>query len=594
MNETWISLNKKADFYTLAEQFHIDPVIARVIRNRDVIGEEAVKRYLDIKSQLYNPHLMKDLEKGVAIIREAIVNQEPIRIISDYDVDGVMSNYILYRALCRCNAKADYRIPDRIADGYGMNEAMVKEAYDDGIRVLLTCDNGISAMEAVQYAKSLDMQVVVTDHHDIPFEYDEDDHKCYLLPPADAVVDPKQKDCAYPYKHLCGAGVVYKFVQVLYEACGIEAEAAEEFIEFVAMATICDVMELTDENRILVKRGLEEMSRTGNIGLRALIRANELDRKRLQAYHIGFVLGPCINSTGRLQNAKMSMELLLTQDYDAAERQAQALKQLNDERKEMTLHGVEFAIEQVETTTLADDRVLVLYLPDTHESLAGIIAGRIRERYYRPTIVLTDSEPGLLKGSARSIDGYNMYEALTECRELLVKYGGHPMAAGMTIQAKNLEYFRHKMNILCELTPEDLTPKLYIDVPMPIDYITFELIEQLDLLEPFGKGNEKPVFAQKNLRVRSARVLGRNGNLLKLEFESENGARMEGIYFQVDEFLQNIRSWFGEAECDQMLKGWLNNVVLHVAYYPAINEFNGMRAMEIVVKSYLPAPLDFS
>lgn len=594
MNETWIALNKKADFYALAEKFQIDPVIARVIRNRDVIGEEAFERYLDARVPLYSPRLMKHLEKGVEIIREAIVRQEPIRIISDYDVDGVMSNYILYRALCRCNAKADYRIPDRIADGYGMNENMVKEAYDAGIRVLLTCDNGISAYEAVAYAKQLGMQVVITDHHDIPFKYDDEDHKQYLIPPADAVIDPKQKDCAYPYKHLCGAGVVYKFIQVLYEACGIEVEAAEEFIEFVAMATICDVMELTDENRILVKRGLAEMSRTGNIGLRALIRANELDKKKLQAYHVGFVLGPCINSTGRLQNARLSMELLLTEDYDAAEKQAQYLKQLNDERKEMTVRGVEFAIEQVETTTLADDRVLVLYLPDTHESLAGIIAGRIRERYYRPTIILTDSEPGLLKGSARSIDGYNMYDALTECRELLVKYGGHPMAAGMTLQAKDLEYFRHKLNVLCELTEEDLKPKLYIDVPMPIDYITFELIEQLELLEPFGKGNEKPVFAQKNLKVRSAKVLGRNGNLLKLEFESENGACMEGIYFQVEEFLGNIRSWFGEAECDQMLKGWLNSVVLNVAYYPAINEFNGMRAMEIVVKSYLPAALDFS
>lgn len=594
MNETWISLNKKADFYALAEKFQIDPVIARVIRNREVIGEEAFERYLDIRASLYSPRLMKHLEKGVEIIREAIVRQEPIRIISDYDVDGVMSNYILYKALLRCNARADYRIPDRIADGYGMNENMVQEAYDAGMKVLLTCDNGISAYDAVAYAKRLGMQVVITDHHDIPFEYDDEDHKQYLIPPADAVIDPKQKDCAYPYKHLCGAGVVYKFVQVLYEACGIEAEAAEEFMEFVAMATICDVMELTDENRILVKRGLAEMSRTGNIGLRALIRANELDKKKQQAYHVGFVLGPCINSTGRLQNARLSMELLLTEDYDAAEKQAQYLKQLNDERKEMTLRGVEFAIEQVETTTLADDRVLVLYLPDTHESLAGIIAGRIRERYYRPTIILTDSEPGLLKGSARSIDGYNMYDALTECRELLVKYGGHPMAAGMTLQAKDLEYFRHKLNVLCELTEEDLKPKLYIDVPMPIDYITFELIEQLELLEPFGKGNEKPVFAQKNLKVRSAKVLGRNGNLLKLAFESENGACMEGIYFQVEEFLENIRSWFGEAECDQMLKGWLNNVTLNVAYYPAINEFNGMRAMEIVVKSYLPAALDFS
>lgn len=594
MNEKWIVLNKKADFYQLAEQFHIDPVIARVIRNRGMITPEDFEGYLGSAGKLYDPHLMKDMEKGVELIKEAITRQEQIRIISDYDVDGIMSNYILYKALKRCNAKVDYRVPDRIADGYGMNEGMVREAYDAGVRVLLTCDNGISALLPIAYAKNLGMIVVVTDHHDVPFEYDEDGKKEYIQSVADAVIDPKQPECKYPFKELCGAGVAYKFVQMLYEACEIGAVEAEEFIEFVAIATVCDVMSLIDENRTLVRRGLEELNRTGNYGLRALMKVNDLGAQKVKSYHLGFVLGPCINATGRLENARLALELLLEENYDQALKQAERLKELNNERKEMTQRGIDAAINQVETTTLAEDKVLVIYLPDTHESLAGIIAGRVRERFYRPTLILTDSEDGMLKGSGRSIEGYHMYDALTECKDLLVKYGGHPMAAGFSIQAKDLEYFRHKLNLLCDLTEDDLIPKLYIDVPMPIDYIHFDLIEQLELLEPFGKGNEKPVFAQKNLKIRSAKVLGRNANLLKLELESENGARMEGIYFEVEEFLENIKLWFGEAELDQMMKGWLNNVALDIAYYPTTNEFNGMRAMQVVVKSYLPHALDFS
>ena len=594
MNEKWIVLNKKADFYQLAEQFHIDPVIARVIRNRGMITPEDFEGYLGSDRKQYDPHLMKDMEKGVKLIKEAITRQEQIRIISDYDVDGIMSNYILYKALKRCNAKVDYRVPDRIADGYGMNEGMVREAYDAGVRVLLTCDNGISALLPIAYAKNLGMTVVVTDHHDVPFEYDEDGKKEYIQSVADAVIDPKQPECKYPFKELCGAGVAYKFVQMLYEACGIEVAEAEEFIEFVAIATVCDVMSLIDENRTLVRRGLEELNRTGNYGLRALMKVNDLGAQKVKSYHLGFVLGPCINATGRLENARLALELLLEENYDQALKQAERLKELNNERKEMTQRGIDAAIKQVETTTLAEDKVLVIYLPDTHESLAGIIAGRVRERFYRPTLILTDSEDGMLKGSGRSIEGYHMYDALTECKDLLVKYGGHPMAAGFSIQAKDLEYFRHKLNLLCDLTEDDLIPKLYIDVPMPIDYIHFDLIEQLELLEPFGKGNEKPVFAQKNLKIRSAKVLGRNANLLKLELESESGARMEGIYFEVEEFLENIKLWFGEAELDQMMKGWLNNVALDIAYYPTTNEFNGMRAMQVIVKSYLPHALDFS
>ncbi len=589
MNEAWIVYNKKADFYQLAQRFSIDPVIARIIRNRDVITEKEFDEYLNARQDLYDPRQMKDMEKGAAIIKDAIEQKQKIRIISDYDVDGVMSNYILYQGLKRCGAEVDYRVPDRITDGYGMNEAMVREAYDAGIRTLITCDNGIAALRPIAYAKNLGMTVVVTDHHDIPFEYDDEGHKEYMISAADAVIDPKQQDCRYPFKQLCGAGVAYKFMQVMYSICGIGQEEGEEFIEYVAIATICDVMELRDENRVLVRRGLDELNRTGNFGLRALMKVNDLGGKKVQSYHVGFILGPCINSTGRLENAKMAMDLLTEQNYDIALTMAKDLKSLNDVRKGMTEQGVAAAIDQIETTSLIHDRVLVVYLSGIHESLAGIIAGRIRERYYRPTLIITDSEEGTLKGSGRSIENYNMFEELSECRDLLTKFGGHPMAAGFSLQTRDLEYFRHKLNLLCDLTDEDLTPKLYIDVPMPIDYISFDLIEQLELLEPFGKGNEKPLFAQKNLNVRSARVLGQKGNLLKLELESENGARMEGIYFQVEEFMENIKCWFGEAEWDQMMKGWLNKVRLDVAYYPSVNEYNGMRALQIVVKRYQPS-----
>ena len=592
MKEKWMVYNKRADFQALAERFSIDPVIARIIRNRDYTTEEEFDQYLNAKKDLYDPHLMKDMDKGAQLMKDAIDRKDKIRIISDYDVDGVMSNYILYQGLSLCGADVDYRIPDRIADGYGMNEGMVREAYDAGVRTIITCDNGIAALLPIAYAKNLGMTVIVTDHHDVPFEYDEDGRKEYILSSADAVIDPKQEDCKYPFKQLCGAGVAYKFMQVLYPLFGIDAAETEKFIEYVAMATICDVMDLRGENRALVRWGLEELSRTGNLGLRALIRLSDLGDKKIRSYHVGFILGPCINSTGRLENARVAMELLFENNYDVALERAAELKSLNDTRKAMTEQGVEAAVTQIEESTLIDDHVLVVYLPGTHESLAGIIAGRIRERYYRPTLIVTDAEDGELKGSGRSIEGYNMFEALTECKDLLTKFGGHPMAAGFSLQARDLDYLRHKLNLLCELTEDDLTPKLHIDMEMPIDYIRFDLIEQLNALEPFGKGNEKPSFAQKHLSVRSARVMGKNGNLLKLQLESETGAQIEGIYFQVEEFMDNIKEWFGETEWDQMMKGWLNHVALDVVYYPSINEFNGMRALQIVIKSYQPSIIE--
>ncbi len=586
MEEQWILYTKKADFGALATRFQIDPVIARVIRNRDVATEEEYAAYLGETSALHDPHLFKDMDRGVALIKEAIDGGKKIRIICDYDVDGIMSNFILFEGLKAVGANVDYRIPDRVVDGYGMNEEMVREAHDAGVEVLITCDNGIAALLPIAYAKNLGMTVVVTDHHEVPFEYSDEGDKEYQISTADAVIDPKQEDCPYPYKQICGAMVVYKFLQVLYPLCGKEAEEVNRFVEMVAMATICDVMPLLDENRTMVKWGLQELNRTWNYGLRALIRSKELELGQVQSYHVGFVLGPCINASGRLESAMLAMDLLLEQNYDHALELASRIVALNEERKELTEKAVASAIEQVNTTTLATDRVLIIYLADTHESIAGIVAGRVKEHFYRPTIILTDSEDGMLKGSGRSIEAYNIHEALTECQDLLVKFGGHPMAAGLSLKAINLDVFRHQMNILCDLTEEEMRQKVYIDVEMPFGYVSFPLISQLSLLEPCGNGNSKAHFAQRNVRVKSARVMGKNQNVLKLRLEGEDGATLDGIYFRPQDFLDRIREWYGEEQCDMMLRGWLNNVRIDVVYYPQINEFNGTRSMQIKLEYY--------
>lgn len=572
--EKWLVYSKKADFATIGRQFQIDQVIARIIRNRDVVGEEAIYRYLHggLKDT-YTPWLMKDMEKAVAILIQKIAEKKKIRIIGDYDVDGVNAIYILLTGLQRAGAHVDGEIPHRMKDGYGINERLIEEAYEAGVDTLVTCDNGISAAKQIAHAKTLGMTVIITDHHDIPYE-EIDGRRGYILPKADAVVNPKQTDCAYPFEGLCGAAVAYKLITALYERMGYPAGEGEAFLEFAAIATVGDVMELLDENRILVKEGLKRLRETKNPGLKALMEINSIDPKALSAYHIGFVIGPCLNAGGRLDTAKRALELLEAQDKGEADNIAGELKALNDSRKAMTLEGVEKACGLIDSGAYDGDKVLVVYLPDCHESLAGIIAGRIREKYYKPVIVLTKGEEGI-KGSGRSIEGYSMFEELAACREYLEKFGGHPMAAGMSLKEENVDAFRKALNDKSGLTEDTLQPKKWIDVPMPVSYITERLIEELSLLEPFGKGNEKPVFAEKSLKLVSKKVVGQNKNAVKLVLEDANHYQVDGIYF-------------GDGEA--FVKETEGASAVSVLYYPSINEYRGRKSIQIVVTGYRVMP----
>lgn len=556
---------KKADFAALARRFHISPVTARIIRNRDVIGEEAVDRYLNgTIRDLYSPHLLKDMDLAVSILSEKIAGKRRIRIVGDYDIDGVCSTYLLYQGLRRCGGQVDYQIPERIRDGYGINEAIIEKAHADGIDTIVTCDNGIAALDQIRLAKEMGMTVVVTDHHEVPIQ---DGHE--VLPAADAVVNPKRSDCAYPFDGICGGVVAYKLVQALYEAMGVPAWEWEAMLEFAAIATVGDVMKLKEENRILVKWGLRQMAATKSLGLRKLVEACGLDIHNLSAYHIGFVVGPCLNASGRLQTAKLALELLLCEDEARAEAMAAELKLLNEERKDLTKAGTDEALSQVEQR-YANDPVLVVFLPDCHESLAGIIAGRVREAWNRPTFVLTRSE-GCAKGSGRSIEAYHMYQALCGVQDLLLKFGGHPMAAGFSLREEDVDEFRCRLNAQADLKPDDFIPRIWIDVAMPLEYISEGLVEELGRLEPFGQGNEKPQFAQKNLKIRSVRVLGKNRNAVKLSLVTEQGFAMDGLLFtDGDSFLEEK----GASE------------TIDVIYYPDVNEYNGNRTLQIVIKTY--------
>ncbi len=585
--ERWVVLNKKADFYGIGAKYHIDPVTARLIRNRDVIEDDEIAMYLQgtIKD-MHAGDQMKDMEKAVSLLAKKIREQKRIRIISDYDVDGVCSNYILYQGLSACGALVDYKIPDRMKDGYGINENLILQAYEDGIDTILTCDNGIAAYDQIAYGKSLSMTIIVTDHHDVPFE-EEAGEKRYRVPPADAVVNPKQQDCRYPYKKICGAVVALKLIICLYEAFHKPKDAWEEFIEFGAIATVCDVMELQDENRILVREGLKRLSRTKHVGLCALKEATGLSGKEITSYHLGFVIGPCINASGRLQSAEIALSLLLCKEREKALDLALQLKELNEERKAMTAEGVEQAIARIEETEGYKDKVLVVYLPGCHESLAGIIAGRVREKYNKPVFVLTDSEDGGLKGSGRSIEAYSMFDEMTKVKDLMTKYGGHPMAAGLSLPKENLETFQKRLNTLSTLTENDFVEKVLIDIPMPISYISEKLVEELSLLEPFGTANPKPLFAQKNLSVLSARILGANRNVLKMKLADEQGYEMEGIYFgNIAEFNEYVSSQFGENELECIYQGRRNSVHMAFTYYPDINEFRGVKTLQLVIRNY--------
>ena len=584
--ERWVLLRKGADFEAIGKKYQISPRLACLIRNRDVIGEEAVDRYLNgTISDLYDGMLMKDMDKAIDILKEKILEDKKIRVIGDYDIDGVNATYILLEGLERLGADVDSDIPDRISDGYGLNRHLVERAYEAGVDTLITCDNGIAAADEIAYGKEMGMTVIVTDHHEVPFD-EHDGEKRYRIPPADAVMDPKQPDCLYPFKGLCGAAVAYKLMEALWESMGKDSADLDDLIENVAIATIGDVMDLEDENRIFVKEGLQMLRRTKNPGLKALIECTGIDKNSLNSYHIGFVLGPCINASGRLDTAKRALELLRAGTQKEADILAGDLKALNDSRKDMTEEAVKQAEEQVETTTISKDKVLVVYLPDCHESLAGIVAGRIRENYYKPVFVLTDAEEGV-KGSGRSIDGYHMYEELNKCKELLTKFGGHRLAAGLSLPKENVGKFREMLNKKCTLTEEEMKEKVTIDMEMPFGCVTEGLVKELELLEPFGKGNTKPVFAARDVTLLGARILGKNRNVLKLQVQDVNGCRIEAMLFHhADDFLGKLEEQYGKTEVEALFKGRGRQIRISMTYYPDINEYMGKKTPQIVVTHY--------
>lgn len=591
----WMVSAKKADFDGIAKRFGIDPVIARIIRNRDVVGDEMIEKFLrGTTDDLYDPALLKDAGKAAAILCEKTKEKKKIRVIGDYDIDGVCATYILTACLERCGAEVSAVIPHRILDGYGLNDRLIEEAGQEGVDTILTCDNGIAATSQIACAKALGMTVIVTDHHEVPYEVQADGSRVETLPAADAVVDPKQSDCPYPYKGICGAVTAYKLMEIYLGAMAdagiLSAEEREtllqEMLAFAGFATVGDVMELTDENRILVRYGLRQIERSENPGLRALLTVNELTQKRLTGYHIGFVLGPCLNATGRLDTAKRALAMFRTKAAAEAVTIAGELKALNDSRKEMTLFGTQQAMELIENTTLKEDKVLVVFLPDCHESLAGIIAGRIRERYHKPVFVLTRGEEGV-KGSGRSIETYHMYDKMSECKELYTKYGGHKMAAGVSMPEENVEAFRTYLNAHCGLTDADLVEIIHIDVPMPMSYVTPELVRQLSLLEPFGNGNPKPVFAQKNVRVCRGRILGKNRNVGKYRVADENGREYDMMYFgDLEQWHAFLTDHFGQEETDSLYAGGSARIVISVIYYPDINVYRGVESLQMVMQDY--------
>lgn len=572
--EKWFVAMKKADFNGIAEKYQISPIIARLMRNRDVVGDDAIDFYLNgTVENLYDGLLMKDMDRAVDILKEKIEEGKKIRVIGDYDIDGVNATYILQQGLAGLGADVDTDIPDRIKDGYGLNQMLIDRALEDDVDTIITCDNGIAAMSEIAYGKENGMTIVVTDHHEVPY-LEENGEKKHLLPPADAVVDPHRADCEYPFKGLCGAAVAYKLVEVLYRVSGKSEQEVEHLqeslMENVAIATIGDVMDLVGENRVFVKKGLELLKTTKNEGLHALMQCTGVDTANLNTYHIGFVIGPCINAGGRLDTAKRALELLNASNRREAVTLAADLKELNDSRKEMTEEGVEEAVRQIESSSWKDDQVLVVYLPECHESIAGIIAGRIKERYYRPTFVLTKGETGV-KGSGRSIEAYDMFAEMSRCRELFTKFGGHKLAAGLSLEEENVEVFRKRINELADLTEEDLQMKVSIDMRLPFPYINEELIHELKILEPFGKGNGKPLFAESKLRVIQPRIFGKNRNVLKCRLEDQQGNQMEAVYF---------------GEVEDCLRQMEKKQIMSFTYYPSINEYMGRRTIQLTIVNY--------
>lgn len=570
--EQWVILRKGADFEEIGRKYGISPRLASLIRNREVIGDRDVGLYLNgTIADLGDGRMLKDMDRAVGILLEKIREDKKIRVIGDYDIDGVNATYILLEGLEALGASVDSDIPDRRKDGYGLNARLIERASKEGVDTIVTCDNGIAAAEEIAYGKRLGMTVIVTDHHEAPYE-EADGEKRPILPPADAVVNPKQEGCPYPFKGLCGAAVAYKLVEALHKASGRAAEDLDRLIENVAIATVGDVMDLTGENRIFVKEGLQRLRRTSNPGLKALIECTGLKKDGIRAYHVGFVLGPCLNAGGRLDTARRALALLRARDEREARVLAADLKALNDSRKAMTVRAVEQAAFQAEERCGMGERVLVLYLPDCHESLAGIVAGRVRERFGRPVFVLTDAEEGV-KGSGRSIDAYPMYEELTKCKELFTKYGGHRLAAGVSMEKEKIDLFRRTVNESCTLSEEEMAEKVVIDMEMPFSAVTGKLVEELSLLEPFGKGNTRPVFAGRSIAFTDVRVIGKDRNVIKARASDAQGSCLPAVYFgDVDDFQQKLRDGGGK---------------LTVTYYPEINEYRGERSLQVVITHYM-------
>ena len=582
-NEKWLLRNKKVDLKAMSEKYKISQLLCKLMVNRDIIDENIINSYINpVYKYLHSPKTMKDVVIAVDIIKRKIQENKKIRIIGDYDVDGIISVFILYTALKKCGANVDYEIPDRIKDGYGINENIVRVAYDDGVDTIITCDNGISAIDQIQYAKDLGLTVIVTDHHDVPF-IEEDGVRTFLSSQADAIINPKQIECEYKFKSICGAGVAFKLMEALYEEIGMDKEECYKLIEFVAISTVCDVVDLIDENRIFVKNGLEMLNNSKNIGINALKKACGLEDKEITAYHLGFVIGPCLNASGRLDSAKKGLELLLMEDDEEAKKLAQEIVDLNASRKNMTKEGVDRAINIIDSTDINNDKILVVYIPDIHESLAGIVAGRVKEKYNKPTIILTKSEEGV-KGSARSIEEYNMFEGLLACKELLDKFGGHPMAVGLSLQEDKVDELRKALNNKCELTDEDLTRKIMIDSSLPLEYLNLHLIEELNVLEPFGKGNSKPVFGVRDAKITKAMLLGKDKNVLKLKLLTNNNITIDAMIFNdLENFESKIIEKYGNEELDNLYNKSNNNISMDFTFYPSINEWNGNKSIQIVV-----------
>ena len=584
----WLLQRKAADYATLSSKLKVDPVIVRLMVNRGLSTYDEMEEYLHPNlDNIPNPHLFADMDSACELLMEAIDEGTKIRVVGDYDVDGIMSTYILVTALREAGADVDYAVPHRMVDGYGINPDMVKQAFDEGVRFIITCDNGIAAAPAIDLAKDLGMTFVVTDHHEVPFELKEDGvTKIQKLPNADAVVDPKRDDCAYPFKGICGAQVAWKLVEVLYEFLGLTKEESDKFLQFASIATVCDVMELKGENRATVYHGIKAIEHTDNVGLSALLARNDLKGKALSCYHLGFIIGPCLNASGRLDTAGRAIELLMEEDSANALVMANELVELNVQRKAMTQAGIEKAKEIIEAENLQSNPVLVIYIPELHESLAGIVAGRIRETYNKPVLVITDGEDGA-KGSGRSIPAYNMFEELTAVKDIFTKFGGHPMAAGISLPRSKIDELRERLNANCRLTPDDMQEIIHIDCDMPLSYISTDLIESIDLLAPFGTGNTKPLFALKDVQVLRAAYIGKEGQFLRLLLRTENGGNMTALMFRnVTEFEERVTEKYSTEAYEGLFSGKAQSVKMDIVYEPSVNEFRGEKSVQIMIENF--------